>query len=46
MRRFACIALALMALVGLAACTNEGNGYTDNPMHNGYPGPAPRDRNM
>lgn len=46
MRRFACVVLALMTLVGVAACSGDfGNPY-ENEMHNGYPGPAPRDKNL
>ena len=45
MRRLACITLVLTALLGLAACSGDvDNSYRDNYMHNGYPGPAPRDR--
>ena len=46
MRRLAFLALALIALFGVAGCSGEvDNSYKDSPLHNGYPGPAPRDRN-
>lgn len=46
MRRFACMALALMALLAVTACTtNDDNSYRDSYSHNGYPGPATRSEN-
>jgi hypothetical protein len=45
MRLFACVALALMTLLGVAACSDTPGDAYDNTTHGGYPGPGTKTEN-
>jgi hypothetical protein len=47
MKRSVCLALVLMALLGIAAtaCSEAPGDYYENDTHSGYPGPGTKTNN-